>query len=196
MKNMLLIGVGGIGGFVAKHLNRLVLADQIKLENFDVTVADDDVVERKNIRYQNFTAEDIFKKKADVIGDRYCFRKKVGKIKTENDLKGYDLIIIAVDNSATRKMVFDYCYKNDVYFIDTRAEGRAIAYFTKDCEKEKLLNTLGTNISEEGTSCQLKHDLDNGIIQNGNVIIASICSQLVLNWTREENNPKELIMRV
>lgn len=196
MKKILIIGCGGIGGYVAREINRLILNDQIDINDFEVYVADNDIVELKNIKYQNFTKTDLFKNKAQVIGERYCFTDKQGRINEPEELRGYDLIVIAVDNSQTRKMVFDYCYNNDTEFIDLRAEGRAFAFFTKGKGHNELLNTLGATISNEGSSCQLQYELEAGIIQNGNVIVGSIGSQLILNWTRGEPNPKETIMRI
>lgn len=196
MKKILIIGVGGIGSYLARELNRLILNDQIELEDTEICVADNDIVELKNIRYQNFSKADIFKNKADVIGERYCFVDKQDRINNASELEPYDLIIIAVDNSQTRKMVFDYCYSNDTDFIDLRAEGRACAFFTKAKGHEALIKTLGNTISDEGSSCQLAYELENGIIQNGNMIIATIGSQLVLNWLRGEFNPTEQIMRI
>lgn len=196
MKKILIIGCGGIGGYVAREVNRLILNDQINLNDIDIVVADNDIVELKNIKYQNFTKADLFKNKAKVIGERYCFMDKSERINDQSELTGYDLIVIAVDNSQTRKMVFDYCYANDKEFIDLRAEGRAFAFFTKAKGHQELLNTLGANISNEGSSCQLQYELENGIIQNGNVVVATMGSQLILNWLRGEQNPKEMIMRI
>jgi len=196
MKRILIIGVGGIGSYLSRELNRLILNDQIDIDDVEICVADNDIVELKNIRYQNFTKADIFKNKAEVIGERYCFVDKQNRISDVSELEPYDLIIIAVDNSQTRKMVFDYCYSNDKEFIDLRAEGRACAFFTKAKGKDELMKSLGREISDEGSSCQLAYELENGIIQNGNVIIATIGSQLVLNWLRGEYNPTEQIMRI
>lgn len=196
MKKILIIGCGGIGGYVAREVNRLILNDQIDINNVDIVVADNDIVELKNIKYQNFTKADLFKNKAKVIGERYCFMDKQERINDSQELQGYDLIVIAVDNSQTRKMVFDYCYNNDGDFIDLRAEGRAFAFFTKGKGHQEILKTLGANISNEGSSCQLQYELQNGIIQNGNVVVATMGSQLILNWLRGEQNPKEMIMRI
>jgi molybdopterin/thiamine biosynthesis adenylyltransferase len=196
MRKILIIGCGGIGGYVAREVNRLILNDQIDIDDVEFSVVDNDIVELKNIKYQNFTKSDLFKNKAKVIGERYCFMDKQKRINTADELKGFDLIVIAVDNSQTRKMVFDYCYNSNADFIDLRAEGRAFAFFTKGKGHAELLQTLGQTISDEGSSCQLKYELEAGIIQNGNVVVATIGSQLILNWLRGENNPTEMRMRI
>ncbi|MCP3684439.1 MAG: hypothetical protein GY861_17305 [bacterium] len=196
MKKILIIGVGGIGSFLSRELNRLILNNQIDLDNVDITIADDDEVETKNIKYQNFIVDDVFKKKVDVIAKRYSFNRLRTRIKDGKELNGYDLIIVAVDNAKTRKMVFDYCYNTRTYFIDLRAEGRAVAFFTREMDEGELLSTLSFDKGDKGSSCQLEYELKNDIIQNGNLVIATMGSQLVLNWLRKEKNPDQFIMRI
>jgi molybdopterin/thiamine biosynthesis adenylyltransferase len=195
-KRILICGVGGIGSYLTRELNRLIINEQIDLDKVLITIIDDDEVELKNIKYQNFEESDILEKKAKVIGERYAFDYEIKKINNKKELKGYDMIVLAVDNSAVRKLIYDYCNENDVYFIDLRSEGRNIVFFTKDEEKETLIKSLGKEITKNGKSCQLKFELENNIIQNGNVIIASIGSQLILNWLRGEFNPSSINMRI
>ena len=59
---------------------------------------------------------------------------------------------------------YEYCEKNpNKYFIDMRAEGRAISVFTK--HKDNTLDFLKStiNVEKPSTSCQLKFELDNNI---------------------------------
>lgn len=187
---LLIVGAGGIGGYVAIELHRLVMNGQIDLDTHFITLIDDDVVELKNIKYQNFTNKDIGEPKAEVLGQRYFFDYVIGRVTDEKQLKDYDFFVICVDNAKTRELIFRYCEQNGKYFIDARAEGRAICIFTKHKNNsiDKLLKTL-SNV--ENTSCQLKFELDNGIIQNGNVIVATMVSQLILNKLRGIDNPSD-----
>jgi len=188
---ILVVGCGGIGSFLVIELNKLVLTEQIDLENVEITLADFDRAELKNISYQNFTTSDISKNKAKVLAERYCFDYISEKIISEEQLKRYNFIISCVDNAEARKLIFDYCFKNNVYFIDLRAEGRAIAIFTKSekADKENLIKTLDFN--KKDSSCQLKYQLERNEIEMGNVIVASIGSQLILNKLRGEENQTE-----
>lgn len=190
---ILIVGCGGIGSFVIKELNRLVLNEQISLDIANITIADFDIVELKNIKYQNFKVEDLGKNKAKVLSDKYFFNSIEEKIKTIEQLNPYDFIICCVDNAEARKLIFEYCFDNDKYFIDMRAEGRAIAIFTKvNQTKKEMMNTLNFD-KKESSSCQLGFELENNIIQQGNVIVASIGSQLVLNKLRKEDNKEKYI---
>jgi len=191
---ILICGVGGIGSMLCMELNRLVLNKQIDLNKTDITITDMDTIELKNLRYQNFTTDDLNKNKAEVLGERYCFDYLTEEITREEQLKPYDFIICCVDNAKARKLIMEYCFKENKYFIDLRAEGRAIAIFTKTekSNKEDLLKTIDTT-NDKSTSCQLKYELENNIIQNGNVVVSAIVSQLILNRLRGEKNKERYL---
>ena len=191
---ILIIGGGGIGSYLVREINRLILNEQIDLDKTEITLADMDKVELKNIKYQNFTIDDLNKNKVDVLGKKYCFDYLTEEITKEEQLKPFNFIICCVDNVKARKLVFDYCFKENKYFIDLRAEGRAIAVFTKTekTTKEELLKTLDLT-NDESSSCQLAYELENNIVQNGNLIVATICSQLILNYLRGERNQEKYI---
>lgn len=186
---ILIVGGGGIGSFLVRELNRLIINEQIDLEKIDIEITDMDFVELKNIKYQNFTTDDLNKNKAEVLGKKYCINYMNEEITKEEQLKPYDFIISCVDNAKTRKLIFEYCFKENKYFIDLRCEGRAIAIFTKTDKttKKEMLDTLDLK-KENSTSCQLAYELEQNIIQNGNLIVAVICSQLILNKLRGEKN--------
>ncbi|KKL26011.1 hypothetical protein LCGC14_2399550 [marine sediment metagenome] len=82
-ENILIIGCGGIGSYLIREVENLSRQGQI---NSDITISDFDIVELKNIKYQNFKNSDIGKEKAVVLGDRYLFNS-VRKIKNEDDLE-------------------------------------------------------------------------------------------------------------
>ena len=184
--NILVIGCGGIGSYLIKEIENLTKQEQI---NSEVTISDFDIVELKNIKYQNFKTSDIGKDKAEVLSDRYLLNN-IGKIEKDIDLEKYELFIICVDNSEARKLITDYCYKVGKYFIDLRSEGRAIAVFTSEKSKEEYNKTFDIK-DKESKSCQLAFELEDNIIQEGNKIVAMIGSQLLLNYLREEKNKSD-----
>lgn len=193
--NVLIIGCGGIGSFFIQHLNRLMLNDQIPM-SIEFNLVDFDRVELKNISYQNFEETDVLKKKSEVLGDRYGFYAEDKQIKSAADLKGFDAIILCVDNSSVRKLVYEYCYTNNIFFIDMRAEGREIAIITQELDKDKALATLPKVVNTKGGSCQKSYEFENGIIQYGNVVVASMGAQIFLNKLRGEKYNPQMIMRV
>ena len=186
--NILQIGAGGIGSFLTDYLFTLYENSVQGTENMNLTIVDDDEVEEKNLRYQNFEINELGLKKATAISNRYFFNSYVKRIENEEDLKGYDLIVLAVDNGKARKLVYEHCDKENIKFVDLRSEGTAVAFYTtnKVNTLKKMLSTIDADAPP--TSCQLKFELEQGKIQQGNKIIASIGSQLILNELRDELN--------
>lgn len=66
----LIVGLGGTGGYVFYHLARL-LASLPERENFQILLADGDVVEEKNLVRQNFAPGDLGRNKAQCLARRY-----------------------------------------------------------------------------------------------------------------------------
>lgn len=186
-KNLLIVGAGGIGSWLCYYLYNLQEVNQLKF--ISVTVADDDTVEQKNLSYQKFESLDILDNKALALEAKYGFKGLDKKIVSTDDLEPFDCVVSAVDNTSFRRMLFNYCAKNpDTYFIDLRSEGTAITSFTSSPKNdlEYLLSTIPQEI--EDASCQRPFELQGGIIQQGNKIIAGIGSQYILNYMRGHKN--------
>ena len=197
MNKILVVGAGGIGSWLGYFLFGLEKATQ--LGPCRIQFSDDDMVDLKNIRYQNFVKEDILEYKVAVLGDRYGFEQSTDRIVRPEQLDGWDIIISCVDNVGFRKMLFTYCGdKEKPYWIDLRSEGRAIAFYTKHAKNTLavLIDSLPADDDNEGGSCQLAFELEAGIIQQGNKIIACIGSQLLLNHLRGEANIAQYTVRL
>lgn len=196
-RRIAIVGAGGIGSYFCKEMHNFAKYDQFGAYDIQITVWDNDTVDIKNLKYQNFQEFDLGDNKAEVIGLRYDFDYEVERVEDEATLDGYDMVIAAVDNSQFRRLLYNWAEKNpEAYWIDLRSEGRSIAFFTKHKTNtlEKMLDTLA-DTPEDGTSCQLAHELEKGIIQQGNKIIAAIGSQLFLNYLRQETNSPKFIGR-
>lgn len=75
-KNIVVIGSGGTGGYLIPQLARQValqneLREVAGLAPHGLTLIDEDVVELKNLKRQNFIEPDIGKPKAQVLAERY-----------------------------------------------------------------------------------------------------------------------------
>lgn len=182
---VLVVGAGGIGSWLAFFINDLIEKEQFNGQA-EFTFADDDVVDMKNIKYQNFGMEDIADAKVDSLNIRYGFNALNKRIEDVEELKKYDVVVSAVDNTIFRKMLFENEPQEDYYWIDLRSEGNQVSAYTKGLDKIKLLDTVPKEVA--GASCQRAYELEQGIIQNGNKIIASIGSQYLLNYFRGEMN--------
>ena len=205
---LLIVGAGGIGSYVLEFLYQLMQADQIP-EDFKVTVADDDIVEVKNLRYQNFRPEDLNIKKVFALQDyyglldgeqympkhRHWLDALDTKISTKEDFQDFDIIVGAVDGKNNfRKILFNYFedLKDSPEILETkmwwdlRAEGRNIVMFSKNKKNtlESMLSVTDDSEDGEGVSCQRTFELEQGWIQQGNKVVALLWSQQFLDYIR------------
>jgi hypothetical protein len=194
-RNIAVIGAGGIGSWLAEFLYKAKQGKQIPLTT-QVTLMDFDSVEPKNLQYQNFTFNDLTRMKAEVLANRFYFRHQVQKVQTAEDLAGFDLIILAVDNSLVRKLVFETCEASGVQWIDLRCNERNIGYYIKSKKNTlaEMLKTIG-NTDEKG-SCQRPVDIEKNTIHYSCIVIAAYGVQILLNLMREEQVVDSMIKRI
>lgn len=186
---ILIIGCGGIGSFLIAEVCRCIEIEQID-PNTELFVADNDLVEMEQVRYQNFAFEEAGLNKAQALAKRF---KRVGvtaikdRIKSDKQLKGYDLIVLCVDNDPTREMVIKYCFSKNVDFLDLRSSGRTVSAFPKLEKASDNLKFIDSN-DTACYSCQDRNNLLMGRIDEGNRIVALIGVQMLLNSLRGLNN--------
>jgi len=185
--NTLIIGAGVIGSYFAATLDNLLDNDQFS-DEWDFTMVDDDEVELKNIRYQNFKPKDIDSYKIDALSDRYLNIEFEQKRVALDDISEYDLIIICADNNIIRRHAWTNWEENEIPFIDSRSNGRAAGIYSSDTEN--YLNTIDN--STESFSCQFPYQLAKNEIELGNRIIAQILAQGLLTYSRTTKLPTDL----
>lgn len=144
---LIVIGAGGTGSWFSQYVSKL----QDKLAS--VYLIDGDVVEPKNLARQNFMRNDVGKNKASVVA-RHASRMISQEIpfiyntieefvsSTDDLQKVVDLVVAnnavpviigAVDNNASRKIVDDFMktYKSEIVWIDSgnsERMGQVIVY--------------------------------------------------------------------
>ena len=118
--NVLLIGVGGLGGFIASSLVRLGVRN--------ITIIDFDVFEKSNLNRQIFSnVSTLGKMKVDVvksallkINPNIIVNAISGKFDETIDSKiidGVDIVFDAVDNISTKIFIEEFCLKFNKPFI-------------------------------------------------------------------------------
>ncbi len=188
--NCLIVGAGGIGSYLAQHLDKLIELDQIK--NSKYTFYDDDVVEIKNMWYQNFDENDVDDLKVDALSFKYFHLAFKNKRLIEEDLKNNDLIILCADNNIIRKATWYNWVNNKIPFIDSRANGRAFGIFSN--ETRNYLNTIDNSTSS--SSCQNPFQLAKKEIEYGNVVVAAYLAQCLLNYDRKKILPVDFMINI
>lgn len=192
IKKVLVVGANGIGSWFCFKLNNGFKKewDGLDLKHLSIDVMDKDKIETKNFGYTSYDVEHFDMEKSDAISELYGFKPRVEWLETTDQLNGYDLIILAVDNNKARRLVAE----SGKPFIDMRAKGREVfVMFVDNDNVEEYLKLTPQN--EKKGSCQYGSDIDQLRYQNGNDISASIGYQMFLNKLRGEIFPRKIILR-
>ena len=201
MRKILIIGVGGIGSYLAPILHKTGL--------YEITIADPDDVEEKNLSYQNFEVNALDLNKVSALKNKtkcYNHYNDIGirlgiqfPILTRKQIEGYDLVICCADNLDVRKLLYAEGFQEDCgnKWLDLRAQGRngaLISYLTDPKFSETFLT------GPEGSfSCQGKSFYETGdkaALQFTHVIIAGYGAQWVHRWFNEEEVADKIIINV
>lgn len=181
------VGCGGIGSYFAQHIDRLVELEQITDMSF--TFFDDDIVEMKNILYQNFDPGDVDSTKVGALEMRFFNIQFEQKRVALDDLKEFDMVILCADNNVIRKHAWDAKENWGVPFIDSRANGKTVGIFSSNTPNYP--STLSE--TTESQSCQNPFQIAKNEIEYGNVVIAAVLAQCVLSYSRTTRLPNDFI---
>ena len=191
-RKILIIGVGGIGSYLTPLLHKTGL--------YDLSISDPDIVEEKNLYYQNFNTSHLGKTKVncivenDVIGVRNPY-----PILTDIQLKGYDLVVCCADNLDARRLVYRQGFQDDVKtrWLDLRAQGRNGALISYQADP-KFSDTFLAG--EEGSfSCQGESFNDTTKKQNlhfTQVAIAGIGAQWIQRYFNDEQVKDKMVINI
>lgn len=188
MDNVLVCGCGGIGSFLAQHLDKLMDLKQITKKKFHFF--DDDTVELKNILYQNFDPSDVDSPKTEALSFKFPNLQFSTKRLGLKDLSKYNLIVLCADNNVIRHAAYENFTSHNIPFIDSRANGKAVGIFSSDTEN--YLDTIDD--STESTSCQNPFQIQRKEIEYGNVIVAAMLAQCILNYERTQKLPIDMMI--
>ncbi|QDP53558.1 MAG: putative ThiF family protein [Prokaryotic dsDNA virus sp.] len=170
-RKILIIGTGGIGSFLIPLLD--------KTELYNITAHDPDIIEKKNISYQNFNTGEIDKKKVMVMKNRYSSIKKAEPflVLTEKQIQGYDLVVCCADNLDVRRLL----YRSSTRWLDLRAQGRngaLISYKTPKDMFDVVLAGPDGSFSCQGTDWAG----DNSGLHFTHVAIAGMAAEWIQRW--------------
>ena len=177
MRKVMIIGAGGIGSFLIPQLDRTNL--------YDLVVYDPDIVEEKNLTYQNFKLSDVDKKKVNVMAEMCDINAQPFPVLTANQLKGYDLVICCADNLDIRRTM----YNSTAKWLDLRAQARNAAMISH-LEDPKLYTTF-TSGPDGSFSCQGDSwEKDAEGVHFMQVVIAGYGAQWTQRWFNDEHVEK------
>lgn len=124
--NILIVGCGGTGAYVAGHLARLVSVldkEEKNFQHYHLTLADGDKVEQKNLERQHFVQRDLDTNKAEALAIRYsaAFGIEIEAIPSYLESThaittlGPQLLIGCVDNNASRTIMSSWMSETNLY---------------------------------------------------------------------------------
>lgn len=191
-RKILIIGVGGIGSYLTPLLHKTGL--------YDLCISDPDIVEEKNLYYQNFNTGHLGKNKVSCIveNDVITLRNPY-PILTDNQLKGFDLVVCCADNLDARRLVYRQGFQDDVKtrWLDLRAQGRNGALISYQADP-KFSDTFLAG--EEGSfSCQGESFNDTTKKQNlhfTHVAIAGIGAQWIQRYFNDEQVKDKMVINI
>lgn len=126
-KNILLIGLGGVGGYVFETLVRSGIES--------ITIVDGDTFEESNLNRQllslkstiNKNKTDVAESRAKEINENIKIKKITQVLTKENineiNFKEYDYVIDACDTLEIKKQIIKICTKNNIKFISSMGTG-------------------------------------------------------------------------
>jgi len=186
-KNVLIVGVGGLGCTVANLLARV---------GVNLILIDYDVVSASNLERQIlYDKEDVSQKKVKVakskleqftnikIFDAGIEKENIAKIISKN----IDLVIDCTDNVKTRLILNEYCKKNNINWIYSAAVCNIGAiYFINNKNQGPCYECIQQE-KEGSTSCEI------GVLNSLVVMVASMTTNIAINYLVNEKIEDKLV---
>ena len=190
VKNVLIIGAGGIGTTLVDLL--VPALERIQL-NTNITLMDGDVVETTNLGHQRFSQENVGIHKVNALFNRYSEITEYVELTAVNEnlrnaeqLLGYDFVVVCVDRPEPRRLV----HSLDVPWIDLRCSADGWMILSSDSDAA-LVEQMTPD--HEPMSCQVEGALDAGNLEFGFSVAGTFGAQWLVQKLRERRGPVQSI---
>ena len=180
-KKILLVGVGGVGGFALEALMRSGIQN--------ITIYDDDAIEASNLNRQIISnLNNIGNKKIDEAIKRaksinneinICGYKEKISEKNVDNIGKFDYIIDACDDLKAKVLLIKYALKNNIKIVCALGTGKRITSNNivikklKDTKNDPLARALRKYVSKEGLSMNIPVIYSEDLPMNNDKVIAS-----------------------
>ena len=163
--NVLIIGLGGVGGIASETLVRNGIGN--------ITIIDNDIVELSNKNRQiialdstiNMNKTDAFESRLKDINKEVKITKITDFITKDNiDIlfkNIYDFVIDACDTVSTKILIIENCIKNNIPFISSMGMGKKTDLTKlkimdiKDTSYDKLAKVIRKKLKEDNIKCKV-----------------------------------------
>jgi adenylyltransferase/sulfurtransferase len=186
-KNVVIIGLGGLGCTTANLLARLKV---------NLTLVDFDIVSQSNLERQIlYGKDDVSKKKVNAakekleeftgikIVDDWLTEKNIPKIITQD----INLVIDCTDNIKARLLINDYCKKNSINWIYSAAVGNIGAIYFIDNKNNRPCYRCINQEKSGQTSCEI------GVLNSVVVMVASMTVNIAVNYLADKKIEDKLL---
>jgi|TARA_B110000914_G_C15462612_1_gene446628 hypothetical protein len=199
-----IIGAGGIGSNLTSILYPALQQGNLvkKIGDIRICIYDSDTVERNNLPHQKFSISDIGGLKVISLcnqlwsnidkytnGPNIILDPSPWDIRSKNDLRECDLVVVAVDSHQARKVVHENCD----FWLDLRCLGDGYIAIDNSVDNS-IVSQLTPN--QDSQSCQFKGAIESGNIQFGYISAAAHGAQWIIQSLRiisgEENVQRPL----
>lgn len=174
--NILIVGCGAIGSFVAISLAKMGLTK--------FTLCDADTVEEHNLPNQFFTTKDVTRPKVNATSDNMFLFNPKCEIRIINDVfktvEKAQIVISCVDNMEVRKQIFKSCKKDKKVqlFIDARMGGLEGQVYLVNMTKKDWIKDYEKSLFESKSAVKLRCT-ERSIIFTVLGIASIVCDQIV-----------------
>jgi hypothetical protein len=155
----------------------------------NVTLMDADIVEEGNLGHQKYSRDDIGEPKVTCLANRLDdetsdlrVRGVVENLRTADQLKNADLVMVCVDRPEPRRLVHGL----DVPWMDVRCSGDGWLVLSSQ-SPPALLERMTPD--HEPASCQVEGALEAGNLEFGFAVAAAIGAQWALQQWRGKPSP-------
>lgn len=159
-KKVIVLGVGGVGGYICEALARtgvgqidLVDSDEVSLSNINrQIIALHSTVGQKKVEVMKARISDINEKIVVNIFDKFITKDNL----SEFNLKDYDYVIDAIDTVSSKIAIAEFCYNEGVNVISSMGAGNKLnpyAFKVSDIHKTTvcpLAKAVRTELKKRG----------------------------------------------
>ena len=159
-KKVIVLGVGGVGGYICEALARtgvgqidLVDSDEVSLSNINrQIIALHSTVGQKKVEVMKARISDINEKIVVNIFDKFITKDNL----SEFNLKDYDYVIDAIDTVSSKIAIAEFCYNEGINVISSMGAGNKLnpcAFKVSDIHKTTvcpLAKAVRTELKKRG----------------------------------------------
>lgn len=195
MNKILIIGVGGIGSYLAPLLSRTGL--------YEITISDPDTLEDKNYLTQNYSQPRVMVSSSNLKVKNLEMTSRCARweypILTDKQLEGYDLIVCCADNLDARRLVYRQGFQSKcrTHWLDLRAQGRngaLISYLADPKYSDTFLAGPDGSFSCQGENFNETNDAKD--LHFTHVAIAGIGAQWVQRWNNGDELKDKMVINI